>query len=130
MSDHPNAELVRAAYAAVDAGDGTLFHELLADDVKWHFPGRSSVAGDYEGREAVLGHFVAFSEATGGTLKADVAAVLGDDKFAIAIEHVTAERAGKTYNRHDVVVFRMKNGKAAEGWLYPESQYELDDLLR
>jgi hypothetical protein len=26
-------------------------------------------------------------------------------------------------------VYRIKEGKVAEGWHYPESQYEWDDLL-
>jgi ketosteroid isomerase-like protein len=129
MSTHPNAELVRAAYDRVADGDGTGFTELLAEGVKWHFPGRSSVAGDFEGRDAVIEHWHAYSAATGESLKAEVAAVLGDDRFAVAIEHVTAERDGKSYNRHDVVVFRIKDGAIAEAWVYPESQYELDDLL-
>ena len=114
MTEHPNAELVRGRSP-----------DALADGVRWHFPGRSRVAGDFEGREAVVAHLAEHD----AIASSDVAAILADDNFAIAIEHVTAERDGKSYNRHDVVVYRIKEGKVAEAWHYPESQYEWDDLL-
>jgi uncharacterized protein len=83
------------------------------------------MAGDFEGRDAVVAHLMDHD----AVATSEVAAVLDDDKFAIAIEHVTAERDGKVYDRHDVIVYRIKEGKVAEGWHYPESQYEWDDLL-
>jgi ketosteroid isomerase-like protein len=121
MTDHPNADLVRNAYE----GGPEAAIAALADDVKWHFPGRSHVAGDFEGKGAVLEHLAALQ----ADFEVSLFALLADDKFAIAIEHVTAERNGKQYDRHDVAVFRIKGGKIAEVWVYPESQYELDDLL-
>jgi ketosteroid isomerase-like protein len=114
MNEHPNAELVRRRSP-----------DVLADGVRWHFPGRSTMAGDFEGRDAVVAHLANHD----AVANSDVLAVLADDRFAIAIEHVTAERDGKRYNRHDVVVYRIKEGAVAEGWHYPESQYEWDDLL-
>lgn len=114
MDEHPNAALVRRRNP-----------DALADAVRWHFPGRSSVAGDFEGWEAVVAHLTQHD----AIANSEVAAILADDKFAIAIEHVTVSRNGKSYDRHDVVVYRIKDGKVAEGWHYPESQYEWDDVL-
>jgi ketosteroid isomerase-like protein len=129
MTDHPNAELVRSAYEALAGGDPSVLVGLLADDVKWHLPGRHRFAGDFEGRDELLAHWATFGEATGGAEPPKMVAVLGDDNFAIAIEHVVIERNEKRYDRHDVIVFRVKAGRIAEGWVYPESQYEIDDLL-
>jgi ketosteroid isomerase-like protein len=37
----------------VNAGDSATLTELLGDNVSWHIPGRSPLAGDVVGREAV-----------------------------------------------------------------------------
>jgi ketosteroid isomerase-like protein len=44
----------REMYAGGDSGP---LEELLADDVVWHVPGTSPIAGDYRGRQAVIGYF-------------------------------------------------------------------------
>src|SRR5688572_18971779 len=43
--------------------------ELLADHVVWHVPGASPIAGDYRGREAVLGYFRRRRELAGGAME-------------------------------------------------------------
>jgi len=42
----------RTMYAG---GDHAAAAEMLAEDVVWHVPGTSPIAGDYRGREAVSG---------------------------------------------------------------------------
>jgi PPOX class probable F420-dependent enzyme len=61
---HPNACLLEAFYqaqAAFYAGgdDTTALRGLLADDIVWHVPGRSPIAGHYHGHQEVLGYFAA-----------------------------------------------------------------------
>jgi ketosteroid isomerase-like protein len=48
-----NAAIVRRGYDALNAGDSATLTELLGDDGSWHIPGRSPLAGDVVGREAV-----------------------------------------------------------------------------
>lgn len=128
MAEHPNVELVRSAYAAISAGNGEPFMAMLADGVKWHYPGKSPLAGDYEGREAVRDHFHAIDAAT-TMVEMQLLTVLADDRFAIAIEHNVMAKGDNRYDRHDLVVFRIKDGQVAEAWVYPENQYELDAVL-
>lgn len=57
-----NASIVRSGYEAFNRGDLTTLTELFGDDVSWHTPGQSPLAGDVVGREAVvarLGRYVA-----------------------------------------------------------------------
>ena len=45
------AQRLAEAMALISRGEEDRFAEvLLADDVVWHWPGRSSVSGDYHGR--------------------------------------------------------------------------------
>jgi ketosteroid isomerase-like protein len=50
-----NAETVRRAYAAFNTADMKTLAETFEESASWHTPGRSPVAGDAKGREAVFG---------------------------------------------------------------------------
>ena len=54
MSASGNAELVRRAYAASDEADIETLTALIDENASWCTPGRSPVAGEYQGRDAVL----------------------------------------------------------------------------
>jgi len=61
-----NEELVRQAYAAQSRGDMEGYLALLADDFVLHIPGRSQIAGDYQGHEEVRRHFREIAALSGG----------------------------------------------------------------
>jgi len=52
---HPNEELVRRGYDAFASGDMDTRRELFDPQIVWHFAGRSPLAGDHRGVDAVLG---------------------------------------------------------------------------
>ena len=52
---HPNEELVRKGYDAFNRGDVDTLRELFDPEIVWHFPGRSPLAGDHRGPDAVVG---------------------------------------------------------------------------
>src|SRR5215203_1920893 len=74
MSEAPEAKAVvdeflarqREMYAG---GELRSLEPLLADDVVWHVPGTSPIAGDYRGRDAVLGYFRVRRELAGGAMR-------------------------------------------------------------
>ena len=46
---HPNEDLVRQGYAAFGTGNfDALRSQIFAEDIRWHFPGRSPFGGNYE----------------------------------------------------------------------------------
>lgn len=56
---HPDAQVVERFYAAQRrfyAGEDTAdsLRTLLSEDVAWHVPGRSPIAGHYHGHDEVL----------------------------------------------------------------------------
>ena len=129
MAEHPNAELIQRAYKAFsDDGNPNVLLDEFADGFKWHFPGRSMLAGDYEGRDGFLTYLGKLAEA-GGETTIDLVTAFGNDNFVTAIEHVKVERNGKSYDQHDIVIFRFKGGKIAEAWGYLEDPYGWDDVL-
>jgi hypothetical protein len=50
-------------------GDLAPVEDLLAQDVIWHVPGTSPIAGEYRGREAVIGYFFLRQEIAGGAIR-------------------------------------------------------------
>jgi ketosteroid isomerase-like protein len=125
---HPNEDLVRRGYEAFAKGDLDTLNSLLSDDIVWHVPGKSPVAGDHKGKEAVFGLFGKIAERSGGTFHQEIHDVLANDEHALAMVVARAEREGKRYEDKQVHVFHIKDGKAAEFWNHFGDQYAADEF--
>jgi ketosteroid isomerase-like protein len=126
---HPNEDLVRRGYDAFSSGDVQTLRELFDPDIVWHALGRSQVAGDHRGVDAVLGYFGQTMELTGGTLRVEVHDVVANDEHAVGLHSVHAERAGKTLDDNNTLVFHVRDGKVTEVWQYSSDQYAADELF-
>jgi uncharacterized protein len=102
---HPNEELVRRDYDAFAREDMDTLRELFDPGIIWHFPGRSPLAGDHRGTDAVLGFFGRTMELTAGTFRAELHDVLADDRHTVGMHQVTGEREGRTLEDREVLVF-------------------------
>ena len=96
MGADENAAIVRRGYEAFNSGDMDTLTELFDESAVWRTPGRSSLAGDHEGREAAFAYFGRLGQETGGTFKAELQHLLADDDGrVVGIHHSSAERDGK-----------------------------------
>jgi uncharacterized protein len=119
-----NAAIVRRGYEAFNTGDLKTLTELFGDDVSWHSPGRSPLAGDVAGREAVFARLGRYAAETGGTFRADLKRVLTDeDGRVVGIHHSVAERHGRNLDVYCCIVFELENGRIVDGREHP---YDLD----
>jgi len=125
---HPNEELLRNGYAAFEKGDLDTLRGLFTDDIVWHSPGRSPLAGDYRGIDEVFGLFGKVFELSGGTFRNEIHDILADDEHAVALVSATGERNGKTLNDKQAHVFHVRDGKVTEFWLQPGDLYANDDF--
>lgn len=126
---HPNEDLIRRGYEAFSRADVPTMSELLTDDVVWHVPGHGPLAGDHEGKDAVLAMFARLAEITGGTFRIEVHDILANDEHGVALQRATAERGGKSWEGISVQVFHFRDGKASESWLHPFDLYASDEFL-
>src|SRR6266545_3137154 len=85
---HPHEDLVRRGYDAFAKGDTDTLRELFDPGIVWHLPGRSLIAGDHRGVDAVLGFFGRTMELTAGTFRADLHDVVADDQHTVVDAHV------------------------------------------
>ena len=126
---HPNEDLIRRGYEAFNKGDTETLRELFDPAIVWHFPGRSVLAGDHHGADAVLGFFGRTQELTAGTFRVELHAVVADDQHTVGLHLATGEREGRTLKDREVVVFHVRDEKVVEVWQYIENQYTYDEFF-
>jgi ketosteroid isomerase-like protein len=125
---HPNAELLNRGYDAFEKGDLDTLRGLFTDDVAFHIPGRSQVAGDYRGQDEVFGFFGRLVELSGGTFKLERHAVIADDEHGAVLSTGSAQREGKSVSTKTVDTFHFRDGKVSECWSFAEDPYALDEF--
>jgi uncharacterized protein len=126
---HPNEDLVREGFAAFSRGDiDALRDRYFAGHVRWHVPGRSPLAGDYDGLAQVLELFGRLFELSGGTLRIELHDVLANDEHAVALFTVRAEREGRRLEDNQVNTFHLRDGKVTEVWAQGTDVYASDEF--
>jgi ketosteroid isomerase-like protein len=129
MSEHPHVTLLREAYEAFAKGDLAALDDVLAEDIRWHEPGRNQLSGTYEGRTAVYAMFGRLMELTEGSFRIELRTVLADDDHAASIVGISARRGDNSYSVTNVHVSRFSGDRVAEFWETSGDQYAVDAVL-
>jgi uncharacterized protein len=93
--------------------------ELLAEDVVWHVPGTSPIAGDHRGHHGVAAYFKLRRELAGGTMRMHPGPLLADGDAVVQLVDGTAELGGEAVEWRTAGVYRINAGRVAEVWLVP-----------
>ena len=126
-----NIETVRRGYAAFNSADMKTLTDLFDANASWHTPGRSRLAGDHTGRDAIFAQFGRYGGETGGTFKANLLQVLkGDDGRVVGVHRNTAERGGKRLDVVVCIVFEFKDGRVIDGREFVHDLYVWDEFWR
>jgi len=128
MAENAYVSLMRRAYQDFELGDLDLLAVVMGHDVVWHEPGRSSLAGDYKGPEAVLGFLEQLKARSGGTFKIEILDVLSEPERAVVLQRETATRNGKALDVIAAVDFEIHNGKITEVTVYQADTYQFDEF--
>ena len=129
MGADENIEIMRRGYDAFNAGDMETLTELFDESAVWHLPGRSSMANDYQGRDAILAYFGQLGQATGGTFRAELEDLLADGgDRVVGIQRSTAERDGEHLDVGDCIVFQLKDGRVTDGREHFHDLYAWDEF--
>ena len=129
MGANENVEIIRGGYDAFNSGDLDALAEIFDENVVWHTPGRSSMANDYQGREAAFAYFGRLGQETGGNFRAELRHLLAnDDDLVAGVQQNTGERNGKRLAVDVCLVFQLKDGRITEGWEHIQDLYAWDDF--
>jgi hypothetical protein len=131
-ADH-NLRVLGDLYGLLSAGDFEAFLTSLSNDISVAVPGRSQIAGQYEGGGEVAVWLRRRIELSGGTLRFEPPQSLAADSehgFALVTEF--AERGDRFLNIGNVHVWDMQvrpDGEMRLYWItYPGEQYAWDEF--
>lgn len=125
------AERLAEAMALVSRGDVEGFGDLLlADNVTWHWPGRSSVSGEYHGRAEVLDLLDGFHRLTDNRLQVVPLDLLEGEEHLMSFTQVTAESED---GKLDVIMADAMrfddSGRVVEFWTLSNDQQAVDTFI-
>lgn len=110
MSAPENAAIVRRIFDAFARKEGLALRGLFAEDAIWSVPGRGTMAGVYEGREAIFRFLAKLPKETEGTYGSRLIDVLASDDRAAALYRASGSRHGRTLELDQVLLFRIQDG--------------------
>jgi uncharacterized protein len=133
MSDpHPNTQLIRDFHDRQNrfyaGGDQEPVRAMLTENVAWHVPGASAIAGDYQGRDEVLRYFARRRKLADATFRIHVRGALADDERTVILAGGEVEQGGETFAWGTVGIFRIAEGRIAECWVVPYDQDAFDEI--
>lgn len=128
-----NKRLVRDFLAAMNRMDVDAVGALLTDDATWTMPGDLPVSGRHEGRDAVLGDFLAHAAALfeAGSLRFELETIVSEGRHAIA-EYTGTGRAAdghREYHNRYCMVFELRDGYISAVREYLDTAHVRDALL-
>jgi ketosteroid isomerase-like protein len=110
-------------------GGDELLRELLAPDVAWTVPGANSIAGAYEGIEAVFDYFRRRRDLAAGTFRMTRRDVLaGDGDRIAALTDGSATIDGVQRHWSTVGLYEVAGGRIAACWLLPLKPSDFDAI--
>lgn len=127
--EHPNALVYRRTADAFRAGDRDTLNQLIDEDVVWHVPGSSALAGDIHGREALFRFLDRLREITDGTFALKEHDVLGSNDHAVALSHTSAVGEQESVSIDVASVFHFVDGRQHERWFHPSDIAAWDRML-
>lgn len=120
-------QVVRDAYTAFAAQDVPRMQQLFDPDVVWHEAGRSSLAGDHKGFEAVMAFFGRVAEISEGTFVGELHDVTSSSEgHAVSLHTGRAQAGGRTLEDHEALVWHVQGGRLAEVWAHHHDLYASD----
>lgn len=112
------AELHRRQGEMYAGGSVDAVAELLAEDIVWHVPGTSPIAGDHRGIPRVIEYFERRRRLAGATMRMHPGELIADGEAVVQLVDGSAELGGETVEWRTTGVYRV-GGLVREVWLVP-----------
>jgi uncharacterized protein len=113
------AELHRRQNEMYSGGSVDRVVELLADDIVWHVPGSSPIAGDHRGAAEVIAYFERRRRLAAATMRMKPGEMLELDGAVAQFVEGRAILDGSEVTWQTIGVYRTDGGLIQEAWLVP-----------
>ena len=128
---HPNLELISQFFAAYGQRDMDGVRRVLAEDVRWTFPGRHPLSGTKIGVVEVVAFFDAMGGVMGSAQVTVETLVSGvSDGYVVEAQHMQTHRAAEpNLEQHWCVLWTFADGRIKEGRHLASDQAAVDDFF-
>jgi ketosteroid isomerase-like protein len=117
-TDHSDAVTYRRTVEAFRRRDLTIVADGIHADVTWHLPGRSWLAREIRGRDALLDYLQEIVRRTANTFLLEDLHIAGTDHHLVALQHIGATFEGETQRFEATSVMRYEGAHQIERWFY------------
>ncbi len=113
--------LHRAQGEFYGGGSDAELRALLTEDIAWHVPGSSPIAGDYHGLREVFDYFTRRRDLASSTMRMHPRELMiGQGEHVASVTDGTATIGGVDHSWSTVGLYRIATGgRIAECWLLP-----------
>jgi ketosteroid isomerase-like protein len=126
---HPDGVVYQRTADALRAGDMETLAELFDEDVVWHIPGSSALAGEIRGRDALWRWFDRLREVNDGTFTLEDHDILATNDHVVALNIMSAVQDGVHVSVNVANVMHVRNGRQHERWFHPSDLGAWDRML-
>jgi ketosteroid isomerase-like protein len=112
------AELHRRQGEMYAGGSVEAVAELLAEDIVWHVPGTSPIAGDHRGIPQVIEYFELRRRLASKTMRMSPGELIADGEAVVQLVDGSAEVGGEAVKWRTAGVYRVEV-RVKEVWLVP-----------
>ncbi|GAA3643083.1 nuclear transport factor 2 family protein [Microlunatus ginsengisoli] len=126
---HSALELLQRGLQALAASDWDALRSLCDDRIVWRLPGRSPIAGELVGPDAVIARFQEMRRVTAADTPATLVALLDGGDYAAVVQRNHITGGGQSAQPVTAVTLaEAKNGRLIELHYLVSDQYAVDDL--
>jgi ketosteroid isomerase-like protein len=115
-----------AQNAMYSGGETNAVRALLTEEIEWHVPGESAIAGDYHGIEEVVDYFHRRRALASNTLRLHPGEILVGATHVAVLTDGTATLGGVEHRWSTVGLYRLRRQQIAACWLLPLDQHAFD----
>jgi ketosteroid isomerase-like protein len=124
-----NEAVVRRYCDVWKRGDVAAIFASYHDELTLHWFGENPLAGTHAGKAAAIQALATFQQRTSRRLL-EIRDVLASDEHVVLLTRERLERDGTALDANRVLVFRIRDDRLAECWVYDEDTRAIDALLR
>jgi ketosteroid isomerase-like protein len=126
---HPHADLVRRLFDAFGQQNREEIVAVIAEDCVWRVPGNNVLAGEYEGRAAVLSLFGRLKRLFTGPAGFEIIDLAVSQDRVMSYQYGTVVVGGETVRLKECLVFRIDQGQVVEVDEFQYDQHTFDRVF-
>ena len=122
-------EVMQRYIDAMRKGDREAAFRHLAEGIVGHVPGRSALAGELRGKEAVIGYIQAAVAHAAEGVEVELIDMLASEERVALLVRERLRREGRVLDMRRANVYRVEGEEIVEIWIFEGDQYAVDEFF-